>query len=229
MKWPGDHSQASETHPHRELPDRWQVRRLKYAADVNPSTPIPQIEAEAETLVSFVPMEAVGEYGGLDLSIARAPSELGSGYTRFRDGDVLVAKITPCFENGKGAIARDLVNGVGFGTTELHVLRPHPGVDPRYLFYLTTSASFRDTGEGAMYGAGGQKRVSTEFVREFRGAFPPHEHQRAIGEFLDRNTTAIDDLIRKHEQLIELLKERKLSLITQAVTGGIELHEAATG
>ena len=88
-------------------------------------------------------MEAIGEQGTLDLSDMREIEEVSSGYTQFFDGDVIVAKITPCFENGKGALVNGTVGGVGFGTTELHVLTPSPELDGRYLYYVTASAPFR--------------------------------------------------------------------------------------
>ena len=96
----------------------------------------------------------------------------------FRDGDMLVAKITPCFENGKGAVARGLANGVSFGTTELHVLRPKPDLDRRFLFYVSISVTFRRLGEAGMYGAGGQKRVTTAFISDLRTPLPPLAEQR---------------------------------------------------
>ena len=96
------------------------VIRLRYAAKLNPG--IGENLAPYDK-VSFLPMEAIGVDGVLDLNQIRNFSDVSKGYTGFINGDVLIAKITPCFENGKGAIAKDLINGVGFGTTELHVLR----------------------------------------------------------------------------------------------------------
>lgn len=167
-------------------------------------------------------MEAVGERGGLDLTLTKHLAEIGAGYTYFADGDVIVAKITPCFENGKGALAVGLVNGIAFGTTELHVLRASDALDRRYLFYVTDSAAFRRLGEGEMYGAGGQKRVPESFVKNLRHPFPSMLEQRAIATFLDREITRIDSLVAKKERLIELLQERRTTLITRAVTKGLD-------
>ncbi len=170
-----------------EIPAHWEAKWLKFAAVLNPSAsetrpPPPTTE------VSFVPMEAVGEYGGLDLSRTRALADAETGYTYFRDGDVVVAKITPCFENGKGARATGLTNGVAFGTTELHLLRATPALDGTFLFYLTLSDAFRRLGEAEMYGAGGEKRVPESFIGNFRHALPPVSEQRTIAAFLDRET-----------------------------------------
>lgn len=100
-------------------------------------------------------MEAIGENGGLNLVSTKPLDEIGITYTEFQDGDVVVAKITPCFENGKAALAEGLTNGAAFGTTELHVLRPLPVLDRRLLFYLIISSVYRKTGEAEMHGAGG--------------------------------------------------------------------------
>jgi len=165
-------------------------------------------------------MEAVGEYGGLALDLTRELGEAGS-YTEFQDGDVVVAKITPCFENGKGALAEGLFNGAALGTTELHVLRPAAALDRRFLFYLTISDAFRKAGESEMYGAGGQKRVPTEFIRNVATPIPPAEEQRAIARFLDGQTAKIDSLIERKRELIERLREKRTAVISRTVTRGL--------
>jgi type I restriction enzyme S subunit len=175
-----------------------------------------------DTTVSFVPMEAVGEYGGLILDQVRPIEEVLSGYTYFRDGDVIVAKITPCFENGKGALAQGLENGVGFGTTELHVLRAGAEILPLFLFFLTLGEHFRKLGTAEMYGAGGQKRVPESFLQNLRHPLPPLDEQRGIAAFLDRETARIDALIAKKRRLIELLKEKRQAVISRAVTKGLD-------
>lgn len=203
-----------------EIPEQWNMKRLRFVTKVNPSRA--EINGLPEdTQVSFVPMEAVGEYGGMRLDGTKPLAEVTTGYTYFRDGDVLVAKITPCFENGKGSIAQDLENGIGFGTTELHVLRPAIDLERRFLFYLTISHSFRNLGAACMYGAGGQKRVPDDFVRDFRSPLPTLNEQRAIADFLDRETTRIDDLIAKKQRQIELLQEKRAALISHTVTKGL--------
>ncbi len=194
----------------------WPLVRLKYTCKVNP---LPPRVADAQP-VTFVPMEAVRERGGLDNSATRLGEAVRSGYTGFGEGDVLVAKITPCFENGKGTIATGLLGGVGFGTTELHVLRPSR-CDGRWLFYVTQSREFMGRGEGAMYGAGGQKRVPGEFVKNLRVPTPPLHCQRAIADFLDRKTAAIDALVANKRRLVDLLTEQRDALVHQKVTRGL--------
>ena len=204
-----------------DVPEHWGMKRLRFSAKVNPSRA--EVNGHAlETEVSFVPMEAVGEYGGLRSEETRTIADVSTGYTYFRNGDVLVAKITPCFENGKGAIANHLVNGIGFGTTELHVLRPLSELHHRFLFYLTISHAFRNLGAACMYGAGGQKRIPDDFVRDFRNPLPPLSEQQAIATFLDRETARIDGLIEKKQRQIELLQEKRAALISHAVTKGLD-------
>jgi type I restriction enzyme S subunit len=166
-------------------------------------------------------MEAVGEYGGLNLDVTRPFGEVGTSYTEFEDGDVLVAKITPCFENGKGALAEGLANGAALGTTELHVLRALPGLERRFLFYLTISSVYRKRGEAEMYGAGGQKRVPPEFNKDFPTPLPPSKEQRTIADFLDAETAKLDTLVATKRELIEKLMEKRTALISRTVTRGL--------
>jgi len=204
-----------------EVPSGWPVERLRFHAKINPS----KLEINGvtgDTDVSFVPMEAVGEYGGLKLDLTKPLGDVANGYTYFKEGDVVVAKITPCFENGKGSIAENLENGIGFGTTELHVMRPVDDMDRRFLFYLTISNPFRLIGMSYMYGAGGQKRVPGDFIRNFRHPIPLLEVQYVIAAFLDRETARIDALIEKKQRQIELLQERRAALINHAVTKGLD-------
>lgn len=208
-----------------EIPDHWTVRRLRHVAVINPA---PEVTTKLSPAldVSFVPMEAVGEWGGLKLESTRPLEEVrGSGYTYFCDGDVLVAKITPCFENGKGALAAGLVNGVGFGSTELHVIRPGPELDPAFLTYVTFSRPFRIVGQIEMKGAAGQQRVPEDFVKDFPVPLPPLSEQRAIAAFLDRETAKIGTLIAKVRQGIERLMEFRQALIFAAVTGKIDVRD----
>ena len=202
------------------IPETWDQIRGRFVMAVNP--PARRARAlEPTDEVSFVPMEAVGEYGGLDLARTKPLDEIGAGYTAFEEGDVVVAKISPCFENGKGAIARGLKNGVGFGTTELHVLRTGKRLDKQFLFYLTISHTFRMLGESEMYGAGGQKRVPPEFAKDFRIPLPPVDEQQTIASFLDAKTAQIDALVAQKRQLIAKLKEKRSALIARTVTRGL--------
>lgn len=201
------------------LPTSWHRRRLRFDARLNPVKS--ELMVSGDTEVSFVPMDAVGEHGGLRLDEQRLLDDVYNGFTYFRDGDVVVAKITPCFENGKTALAFGLVNGLGFGTTELHVLRAGKTLDARFLFYLTIAHDFRGYGEAEMLGAGGQKRVPERFFKDWRAPLSPLAVQERIAAFLDEKTAQIDALIEKKQQLLERLAEKRQAIITQAVTKGL--------
>lgn len=207
-----------------EVPAHWTVDALRRRASLNPSKSEVN-ELPDDALVSFLPMEAVGERGELDLSRTRPISDVLSGYTYFREGDVTFAKITPCFENGKGARMVGLHGGCGFGTTELTVARPNSDLlDSHYLDWVFRSTPFRKRGEAAMYGAGGQKRVPDEFVRQFVFGWPDVEEQISIARFIDRETARIDALIAEQETLLALLAEKRQATISHAVTRGLDPH-----
>ena len=200
-------------------PEGWTRRRLRFDVRLNPKKSL--LDMEPDELVSFIPMDAVGEYGGLDLEDVRELDDVYDGYTYFADGDLCIAKITPCFENGKGTLAEGLINGVGFGTTELHVVRPGPNIDRRFLFYVSIADDFRKLGESEMYGAGGQKRIDESFIKDWMAPLAPLETQRRIARFLDEKTARIDGLIEKKRALLDRLAEKRQALITRAVTKGL--------
>ncbi|HEY3326004.1 MAG TPA: restriction endonuclease subunit S [Novimethylophilus sp.] len=207
-----------------EVPEHWEVKRLRFVAELNPSKS-EVATLDKDTLVSFLPMDAIGDDGKLNFEREKPIADVENGYTFFRDGDVTVAKITPCFENGKGAVMRGLTQGIGFGTTELIVARPIANqTGSEYLHYLFTSVVFRKNGEGHMYGAGGQKRVPDDFVRNFEIAFPPIEEQEGIATFLDTETAKFDTLTAEANRAIALLQERRSALISAAVTGKIDVR-----
>ena len=202
------------------LSEQWPTKRLRYLTFRSSSdrrTRLANI-----SVASFLPMEAIGEQGQLDLSAARPVEEVQSGYSQFFDGDVVIAKITPCFENGKGALIRGTLGGVGFGTTELHVLTPGPDLEGRFLYYITIEPSFRQLGEASMTGAAGQQRVPEDFVRDHRVRVPKLSQQRAIADHLDRETTRLNALVAAKERVLGLLAEKRRALITRAVTRGLD-------
>ena len=135
--------------------------------------------------VSFVPMECVGVDGSFTIRENGLVSSYYKGYTYFRDGDVLLAKITPCFENGKAAIAEGCKNGIGFGTTEFHVARPKEGVSNSYwVKYMLKNDSVHDLATINMTGSAGQKRIQTPFFEKLTVFCPPIELQNQFAEFV---------------------------------------------
>ena len=200
-------------------PKGWTRRRMRFDIRVNPLKS--KLDLPPDTEVSFVPMDDVGELGGLDLNETRLLADVYKGYTYFSDSDVCIAKITPCFENRKGALANGLTNGIAFGTTELHVIRPLEHLDAKFLFYLTIADDFRSFGEAEMLGAGGQKRVPEDFIKDWATSIPPLRTQHRIAQFLDEKTARIDGLIEKKRALLDRLAEKRQALITRAVTKGL--------
>ena len=202
----------------------WPVKRMRFLVrrDVSEERKRLLDGVPRATRATFLPMEAVGDRGDLDLSTTRYVDDVRNGYTQFVDGDVLIAKITPCFENGKGALVSATLNGIGFGTTELHVLTPTSEIDGRYLYYTTVSDRFRKLGEARMFGAAGQKRVPEEFVANYRVPVPPIEQQRAIADYLDRETARLDALVAAKRRLLVLLAEKRRAIVTRAVTRGLD-------
>lgn len=198
----------------------WPSIRLREVVRQRPSKE-QNLALQTAAQVSFLPMEAIGEQGGLDLSIIRDKESVASGYTLFFEDDVLVAKITPCFENGKGAVAKGLLNKVGYGTTELHILSPTPRILSRFLYYVTVTHAFRQSGEAHMTGAAGQKRVPTDFVLNYRIGLPTLPEQSAIVTYLDSEIPKIDALISAKIRLMTLLTEKRHALVAHAVTRGI--------
>ena len=134
--------------------------------------------------VSFLPMSNVSENGKIDLSINRNIDDVRKGFTFFKNNDVIVAKITPCFENGKGAPVFGLLNGVGFGSTEFHVLRPKNSVNTVWLYHVTMLSKFRLEGERKMTGSGGQRRITKDFINNFKLNIPPLSLQDEFADFV---------------------------------------------
>lgn len=158
--------------------------------------------------VSFVPMQNVSEEGFVDTTITKKYAQVKKGFTYFQEDDVLFAKITPCMENGKGGIAKNLKNGIGFGSTEFHVLRPNLNlVISSWLYYLTSWTEFRKECEKNMTGSAGQKRVPKAFLEDYKILIPSLEEQRKIVAVLDK----VSDLIAKRRKQLE-----KLDLLAKA-------------
>ncbi len=206
-----------------EIPEHWDMKRLKYNCLVNPSKK--KTLSNVNVKVNFLPMEKVSEEGDYDLNSKIEYYKVSSGYTYFENNDILLAKITPCFENGKGALVENLSLGFGFGTTEFHILRCTTESIPKYIFYLTKSHLLRVIGEAFMEGAAGQKRISTDFVKNFKMPTPPLNEQSKIVSFLDYETLKIDSTIKKIEIKIHLMEEFKKSLINHVVSGKVDVRE----
>ena len=164
----------------------WTVKPLADVCQIKPPKAEARSLISANDLVSFVPMEALGiDQKLLAPKQTRPLSEVAGSYTYFADGDVLLAKITPCFENGKLGIAANLVNGIGFGSSEYIVFRPNASLDKEWLYYFLARESFRAEGADRMTGAVGHKRVAKDFIESYPIPVPPLPEQQRIVTLLD--------------------------------------------
>jgi type I restriction enzyme, S subunit len=167
----------------------WKTTTIGSVCEVNP--PKPNLRGVSdETPVLFVPMAAVDEVSGR--ITAAHDRELGQvrnkSYRTFTSGDVLFAKITPCMENGKAAVVPCIPSGLGFGSTEFHVLRPGPDIDADYLWHFVRQESFRREAEQNMTGSVGQARVPKDFVEQYTIPLPPLDVQRNLVKVLELAT-----------------------------------------
>lgn len=173
------------------------VVRLRQVVEINPST---KSAGSDEDLVSFLAMSDISEEGRVASVQQRPLADVQKGYTAFQSGDVLLAKITPCFENGKAALVESLPTQSGFGSTEFHVLRPTQEIDPRFLFHLVWNPRFRRVGSLRMTGSAGQKRVPVAFLADYELSLPSKDEQQRIATILDK----VNSVRRMRQEAIRL-------------------------
>ena len=186
----------------------WGLVPLGSVCHINPKkSQDPRLGSGIE--VSFVPMPAVTEHGEIDATSIKEYDEVKTGFTYFAENDVLFAKITPCMENGKGAVARGLHNGIGFGSTEFHVLRPISGkTNPYWIYMLTAFPQFREDAANNMTGSAGQRRVPASYLENYRVAVPPIELQEQFAAFVEQTDKSKFLIL-----YMELIRSHKLSVI----------------
>lgn len=207
-----------------KIPATWKVIKIKRICKVGASISNQLKKHTDQDKVVFLPMENISENGKIDCSIKQPIAKVRTGFSSFAKNDVIVAKITPCFENGKGACLDELKSDIGYGTTELFNLRAGNDVLPKYLYYITMTKIFRSLGEGQMTGSAGQKRVPADFIRNFVIGLPSIAIQYKIIDYICLKTSQINRLIcTKHKQL-EFLKELCSTIISDVVTGKIDVR-----
>ena len=221
MQEPNEHKPGYQKTKLGWIPEGWEVVKLNNIADINPSKS--KIKNE-EILVSFVGMADVSNEGKLINSTSKKFKEIKNGFTPFENGDILIAKITPCFENGKGLLANNLINGKGFGSTEFHVVRVHEDISTEYIYYHTQSYRLRKTGERNMTGTAGQKRVPKDFIKNYKVPLPPFPEQQKIAQIL----STWDRAIEQTEKLIEKKQRLKKGLMQQLFKGKMRFEEFKT-
>lgn len=194
------------------------IVRFRDCIDLNPSKP----NLDDNLNVTFLGMKDISEKGQVDLSTTKTYEEVKKGFTNFENEDVLLAKITPCFENGKAAIVRNLLNGYGFGSTEFYVLRPHQNIIlPEYVYAIIKSYTFAEPGKYKMTGAAGQKRLPKDYILNYKFPLPPLEAQEQFAE----KVREINSYIEEQQEELENAKQMFQSLLHHAFTGELTKHK----
>lgn len=202
----------------------WEENLLGEICEINPKR-ISTKELDDDIEVSFVPMSSVSDIKGvIEQPLVKKLAEVKKGFTNFSVGDVIFAKITPCMENGKSAVVENLMNGIGFGSTEFHVLRCSERLYNRYLYHLVRWKKFRDEARQVMTGAVGQQRVPKEFLEQYTINTPPVKEQIEIVRILD-------NLLEKEQKARELcdiiiknIEQLKKSILARAFRGELNTN-----
>lgn len=204
-----------------EIPEGWEVSKIKYVAELDP--------VKSEIIrgnfigkkVTFLPMDKLKK-GHLILDSVADFIEVFSSYNYFAEGDILFAKVTPSFENGNIGIAKNLRNGIGFGSSEIYTLRAH-NIDTNFLYYWLQNQQFKSEAVSNMYGVAGLKRVPAEFIKNHVILLPISRiDQKAIADYLDQQTSKFDQAQKLLKDEIERLRAYKKSLIYETVTKGLD-------
>ncbi|PPV80290.1 restriction endonuclease, partial [Escherichia coli] len=198
--------------------------KLGDVCTINPRLPK---NANPEQEVTFLAMAAVSEKGEISSQETRILHETKKGFTYFERGDVLLAKITPCFENGKATLTNNLNTQIGFGSTEFHVLRAFPDlILPEFIFYLVWNERFRIAAAKEMTGSAGQKRVSTDYLKEYKFYLPSIFEQEKIVAALNKGYS----IHRKRQQAIKLADDfLRAKFLEMFGTPANNIHRFPTG
>lgn len=204
-----------------DIPDNWCWVRLGDVCQINPRNKVEDENIDA----TFLSMTAINDgYSNGYNPLVKSWNEIRSGFTHFADGDVIFAKITPCFQNRKSAVVKGLTNGIGAGTTELYVLRSYGKyINEKYLLYFVKNQQFILDGMATMKGTAGQQRISRNFVINYLLPLPPFAEQKRIVEKLDALLSQVDELAKDERELVELEetfpRRMRNSLLQAAIQG----------
>ncbi len=213
-----EEKRQSSTDVQQELPDGWRWVRLGEVCELNPRRP--QLYRHADAPTTFVPMSGVEEDGhGILRPDVRPFAEVKSGYTYFAEGDVLFAKITPCMQNGKHAIAEDLIDGIGFGSTEFHVLRPKGTVTSEWIHRFILQPYILEAAKAHFTGAVGQQRVPGSYLEKLEIPLPPLPEQHRIAAILAEQMAAVERARVAAEAQLEVISQLPEALLRRAFNG----------
>ncbi len=209
-----------------ELPEGWVWRYMKDVGEINPKFNNANLPSDLE--VSFIPMKCVKELTGhIDLSNTRKLSDVRRGYTPFKDGDLLFAKITPCMENGKVAIASGLKNGIGFGSTEFHVIRTNPLISGKFLFFFLIQEGLRKDAQSHMTGSAGQLRVPVDYMKDLPIPLPPPAEQQQIVSEIERRFSVADEVEKTVDASLKQAERLRQSILKKAFEGKLVPQDPA--
>ena len=202
------------------LPEGWRWVRLGEVCEINPRRN--DITRPDIALTSFVPMEAVDAEKGMISEVRERPfADVKKGYTYFEEGDVLFAKITPCMQNGKHAIARNLIEGIGFASTEFHVIRPAKGILAEWIHHFVRQPAVLQDATNHFTGAVGQQRVPDDFLKLLEIPLPPLDEQQRIVGVLREQMTAVEKARAAAEEELQTINALPAALMRRAFNGEI--------
>ncbi len=197
-----------------EIPETWSWVRLKDVSIINPKN-----KADDNTEAGFIPMPLISKnYLESVMFQKKTWNEIKKGFTHFQNNDVVVAKITPCFENSKAAIISNLPNNLGAGTTELHVIRPIK-ILPEYVYAIAKTKQFLESGKQEMTGCAGQQRVPTSFIEDYLIPIPPINEQQRITQTIKELLNLVETLECNKLELTNLIKQTKSKVLDLAIRG----------
>lgn len=200
-----------------KLPQAWEWKSLEEISEINPRNKI-----DDNINVSFISMDKILDGYSNDFSYkVKKWKEVKKGFTHFKQGDIGVAKITPCFENRKSVIFDKLENGFGAGTTELHIIRANESVYSKFLLWFFKTEWFIQNGILNMTGATGHKRISKDFIKSLQIPLPPLKEQEQIASHLDELSSHVKNLKQNYQAQIKDLQELKNSLLDKAFKGNL--------
>lgn len=201
------------------IPKQWEVRKIKSVTLFNP---LPQKKFQPDDIIGYLPMDRLG-FGKMKPSEIKY-GKMPVGLNYFEDGDIVMAKVTPCFENGKIAIADKLKNGCAYGTSEIFVYRPLSSVSSKFILYSLQNEKLKSVFASTMMGTGGLKRINAIIAKNAQIALPASiNEQKNIVSFLDEKISMFDSAISNCQRQITLLQERKQIIINEVVTGKVKV------
>ena len=199
--------------------DSWLNCQLKEICEVNPKK-INTNDKDDEIDVSFIPMTVVSDvYGNITEHQMKKLKEVKKGYTNFINGDVIFAKITPCMENGKSAIVSNLINDIGYGSTEFYVIRCSDKISNNFVYHLVRWSKFRKEAKTNMKGAVGQQRVPKNFIEEYNITLPKISEQKEIVRLLDKFLSVEDKVKSTCQNTLEAIATMRKSILAKAFRG----------